>query len=95
MRNSKAMGLFAALLAVVMLSSCGAGSSQVSGQQTGGVFTIGTDSAPPLPSVVSVQVQLTSVMLTDGTTTANLLDHYAGGSGLRQAERPASTCGLE
>ncbi|MGA8367514.1 MAG: hypothetical protein ACLQMT_04650 [Candidatus Acidiferrales bacterium] len=77
MRNSRAMGLFGAFLAVCMLSGCGGASSsstsQNSGRQTGAVYTMGTDSAPPLPSVVSVQVQLSSVMLTDGTTTANLL----------------------
>jgi hypothetical protein len=37
------------------------------------MFTIGTDS-PTLPSVVSVQVQITSITLTDGTTTVNLLN---------------------
>lgn len=76
MRTLKATGVFGVLLVALTLSSCsGTGmiSSQSSGQGTGGVFTIGTDSAPPLPSVVSVSVQLTSVTLTDGTTTANLL----------------------
>jgi hypothetical protein len=39
----------------------------------GTVFTMGTDN-PPLPSVLSVQVQITSITLSDGTTTANLLN---------------------
>ena len=74
MRVSKAMGVFASLLAMLALSSCGGGSSTTQpSQQMGGMFTIGTDS-PTLPSVVSVQVQLTSITLTDGTTTVNLLN---------------------
>ena len=75
MRISKAMGVFASLLAMLGLSSCGGGSSSGTqpSQQMGSMFTIGTDS-PTLPSVVSVQVQITSITLTDGTTTVNLLN---------------------
>ena len=74
MRVSKAMGVFASLLAMLALSSCGGSSSGTQpSQQMGGMFTIGTDS-PTIPSVVSVQVQITSITLTDGTTTVNLLN---------------------
>lgn len=91
MRNSKWLGVFFSILAVLALSSCGGGSGSGSGgnsnQQTGGIFTIGTDN-PPLPSVLSVQVQITSITLSDGTTTVNLLNgpqpvDFAKLSGLR------------
>jgi hypothetical protein len=78
MRFAKGMGVFCSLLAVFALSSCGGGSSAPSntggGQPMGGVFTIGTDDPATVPSVVSVMVQITSVQLTDGTTTVNLLN---------------------
>ena len=75
MRTCKVLGVFVSLLAVFILSSCGGGGSTplTSGQQMGSVFTMGTDN-PPLPSVLSVQVQITSVTLSDGTTTVNLLN---------------------
>src|SRR5271157_1000846 len=76
MRNWKGLGVFFSLLAILMLGSCGGGSGAGGGnanQGTGAMFTIGTDN-PPFPSVVSVQVQITSVQLTDGTTTVNLLN---------------------
>jgi hypothetical protein len=75
MRTFKVLGVFVSLLAVLALSSCGGGGSAAvsSGQQMGAVFTIGTDN-PPLPSVLSVQVQVTSITLSDGTTTVNLLN---------------------
>src|ERR1700744_5771763 len=76
MRTSKAMGVFAIFFATIALSSCGGGASTTApppSQQMGSMFTIGTDS-PTLPSVVSVQVQITSITLTDGTTTVNLLN---------------------
>jgi len=78
MRFLKGMGVFFSLLAVLALSSCnGGGSSNPppgSNQATGGIFTIGTDDPATVPSVVSVQVQVTSVQLSDGTTTVNLLN---------------------
>src|SRR5260370_9218552 len=74
MRLPKAMGVFASLLAILALSSCGGSSSGTQpSQQMGSMFTIGTDS-PTLPSVVSVQVQVTSITLSDATTTVNLLN---------------------
>jgi hypothetical protein len=77
MRNWKCMGVFFSLLTVLILAGCGgSGSGAGAGngnQGTGAMFTIGTDN-PPFPSVVSVQVQITSVQLTDGTTTVNLLN---------------------
>jgi hypothetical protein len=75
MRTFKALGVFVSLLAVFALSSCGGGGSAPSsgGQQMGTVFTMGTDN-PPLPSVLSVQVQVTSITLSDGSTTVNLLN---------------------
>jgi hypothetical protein len=76
MRNWKGLGVFYSLLAVLILAGCGGGSGSGAGNAkkgTGAMFTIGTDN-PPLPSVVSVQVQVTSVQLSDGTTTVNLLN---------------------
>jgi len=75
MRTSKVLGVFVSMLAVFALSSCGGGGSApvASGQQMGSVFTMGTDN-PPLPGVLSVQVQVTSITLSDGTTTVNLLN---------------------
>src|SRR6266436_516915 len=75
MRTFKVLGVFVLLLAAFALSSCGGGGSApvTSGQQMGTVFTMGTDN-PPLPSVLSVQVQVTSITLSDGTTTVNLLN---------------------
>src|SRR4029077_11856444 len=75
MRTCKILGVFVSLLAVFILSSCGGGGSTplTSGQQMGSVFTMGTDN-PPLPSVLSVQVQITSVTLSDDTTTVTLLN---------------------
>ncbi|MGH9712930.1 MAG: DUF4382 domain-containing protein [Candidatus Acidiferrales bacterium] len=75
MRTFKVLGVFVSLLSVFALASCGGGGSTPvnSGQQMGSVFTIGTDN-PALPSVLSVQVQVTSIMLSDGTTTVNLLN---------------------
>jgi len=80
MRFAKAVGVFGLLLALFALTSCSGGGSQSSNppgninQQMGGVFTIGTDDPATVPSVVSVMVQITSVQLTDGTTTVNLLN---------------------
>jgi hypothetical protein len=75
MRIFKALGVFVSVLAVFALSSCGGGGSapSSSGQHVGTVFTMGSDN-PPLPSVLSVQVQVTSITLSDGTTTVNLLN---------------------
>ena len=75
MRILKAMGVFLSIFALLSLSSCGGGGSapMQQTQQTGSIFTMGTDN-PPLPGVLSVQVQLTSLQLSDGTTTVNLLN---------------------
>src|ERR1700756_1141391 len=74
MRLPKALGVFASLLAMLALSSCGGSSSGTQpSQQMGSMFTTGTDS-PTLPRVVAVQDQITSITLTDGTTTVNLLN---------------------
>ena len=75
MRTSKFLGVFFSFLAVLLLASCGGGgsASMPTGQQTGTIFTIGSDN-PALPAVLSAQVQLTSITLSDGTTTVNLLN---------------------
>jgi len=91
MHNSKRLGVFFSLFAILALASCGGGSGSTPAgnpnPQTGSIFTIGTDN-PPLPSVVSVLVQITSITLSDGTTTVNLLNgpqtvDFAKLSGLR------------
>jgi len=75
MRTSKFLGVFFSFLAVLLLASCGGGgsASMPTGQQTGTIFTMGSDN-PALPAVLSAQVQLTSITLSDGTTTVNLLN---------------------
>lgn len=75
MRTSKFLGVVFSFLAVLLLASCGGGgsASMLSGQQTGTIFTMGSDN-PALPAVLSAQVQLTSITLSDGTTTVNLLN---------------------
>jgi len=75
MRTSKFLGVFFSFLAVLLLASCGGGgsASMPSGQQTGTIFTMGSDN-PALPAVLSAQVQITSITLSDGTTTVNLLN---------------------
>jgi len=75
MRTFKFLGVFFSVFAVLLLSSCGGGGSAgvPSSQQMGSIFTIGTDN-PPLPAVLSAQVQITSITLSDGTTTVNLLN---------------------
>lgn len=75
MRTSKFPGVFFSFLAVLLLSSCGGGgsSSTPAGQQVGTIFTMGSDN-PPLPAVLSAQVQITSITLSDGTTIVNLLN---------------------
>jgi hypothetical protein len=66
MRNSKFLSVGFCLLAVLMISSCGGGGSTPGmGAQSAGVFTIATDS-PTLPSIVSAQVSLASITLSDG-----------------------------
>lgn len=79
MRFAKGMGVFFSFMGLVALAGCGGGGMSsttppTGNQQTGGVFTIGTDDPATVPSVVSVQVQITSVQLSDGTTTVNLLN---------------------
>jgi hypothetical protein len=75
MPTSRFLGVFFSFLAVLLLASCGGGgsASMPSGQQTGTIFTMGSDN-PPLPAVLSAQVQITSITLSDGTTTVNLLN---------------------
>jgi hypothetical protein len=90
MRNSKAMGVFCAFLAALVLSSCGGGMSSGGGgsqQQMGSVFTVGTDA--PLPSVVSCQINVMGVTLNNGTTNVPVLTtqqvvDFAQLSGLHQ-----------
>jgi hypothetical protein len=89
MLNRKGMGVFLMFFAAIALSSCGGGGngSAPSGNQTGSVFTIGTDA--PLPSVVSCQVLVTGITLFNGTTNVPVLTtpqsvDFAQLSGLHQ-----------
>ena len=91
MRNSKAMGVFLAIFAILSLSSCGGSNQLMDPQPTGqtaGVFSVVTDA--PLPSVVSCEVTITGVTLNNGTTdvpvmtqTPQVID-FARLSGLHQ-----------
>src|SRR5208282_2901432 len=90
MGNPKAMGVFAAFLAALTLSSCGGGSSMgtTSTQSQASIYTVGTDA--PLPSVVSCEVTVTGITLYNGTTNVSVLSQtpqvvdFAQLSGLHQ-----------
>lgn len=72
MLNRKGMGVFLSFLAAVLLSSCGGGMNSTpppSGQAS--VFTVGTDA--PLPSVVSCQIMVTGITISNGTTNVSVL----------------------
>ncbi|HUC42184.1 MAG TPA: DUF4382 domain-containing protein, partial [Candidatus Micrarchaeaceae archaeon] len=89
MRNFKILSLGVCLLAVLGLSSCGSGGSGANNaqQQSGSIFTIGTDA--PLPSVVSCQIMVTGVTVFNGTNNIPVLTNpqvvdFAQLSGLHQ-----------
>jgi Domain of unknown function (DUF4382) len=91
MRNSKLMGVFFAIFALLSLSGCsGGGATQGPSPQTktASVFTVGTDA--PLPSVVSCDITVTGVTLFDGTNNIPVLTQvpqtvdFAQLSGLHQ-----------
>ena len=92
MRHSKAMGVFASLLAAFGLGACGGGSSTPTGNnggtgQSASVFTIGTDA--PLPAVVSCPVTIMGITLSDGAKSVSVLGtpqtvDFARLSGLHQ-----------
>ncbi|MGA6958038.1 MAG: DUF4382 domain-containing protein [Candidatus Acidiferrales bacterium] len=89
MGNPRAMGVFAALFAALVLSSCGGGgSSTTTNPQTqASVYTVGTDA--PLPSVISCEVTVSGITLNNGTTNVSVLSQpqivdFAQLSGLHQ-----------
>lgn len=92
MRTLNAMGVFLAFLAAICLSSCGGTSSTSdpaggSSNDQASVFTIGTDA--PLPSVISCQIMVTGVTISNGTTNVPVLTNsqdvdFAQLSGLHQ-----------
>lgn len=73
MRNLRATGVLLALLGALGLCSCGGTSSalKTGGSGQASVFTVGTDA--PLPSVVSCQVAITGVTISNGTTNVPVL----------------------
>lgn len=77
MKDSRFVRAALLIASLLFLASCGGGQTSSttpsSQQQMGNVFTLGTDAAPTVPSVVSFTVTISSVTLSDGTTTANLL----------------------
>jgi Domain of unknown function (DUF4382) len=92
MRNSKAMGVFLSIFAILSLSSCGGGSNSLVDPtpqaQSANVFSVVTDA--PLPSVVSCEITITGVTLYNGmnnvpvmTQTPQVID-FARLSGLHQ-----------
>lgn len=92
MRNSKAMGVFLSIFAILSLSSCGGGSNSLVDPtpqaQSANVFSVVTDA--PLPSVVSCEITITGVTLYNGTNnvpvmtqTPQVID-FARLSGLHQ-----------
>ena len=89
MRNCKILSLVVCLLAVTALSSCSSSgnSSGTSPQSSASVFTIGTDA--PLPSVVSCEITVTGVTISNGTNDIPVLTNpqvvdFAQLSGLHQ-----------
>ncbi len=89
MGNPKGMGVFAALFAALVLSSCGggAGSSGTMPQDQASIYTVGTDA--PLPSVISCEVTVSGITLNNGTTNVSVLSQpqvvdFAQLSGLHQ-----------
>jgi len=69
------MGVFACVLGMLGLASCGGGgmgaNSPSPDQQMASVFTVGTDA--PLPSVISCQVTITGATLYNGITNVNVM----------------------
>lgn len=89
MGNPKSMGVFAALLAAVVLSSCGggAGTGPTTSQDQASIYTVGTDA--PLPSVISCEVNVSGITLNNGSTNVSVLSQpqvvdFAQLSGLHQ-----------
>ena len=89
MRYSKAMGVFFAFLSTALLASCGGGGSStpVSQQQQANIYTVGTDA--PLPSVISCEVMVSGITLSNGATNVSVLSQpavvdFAQLSGLHQ-----------
>ncbi|MFZ0882886.1 MAG: DUF4382 domain-containing protein [Candidatus Acidiferrales bacterium] len=89
MGNPKGMGVFAALFAALVLSSCGggAGSSGTMSQDQASIYTVGTDA--PLPSVISCAVTVSGITLNNGGTNVSVLSQpqivdFAQLSGLHQ-----------
>jgi hypothetical protein len=83
------MGVFAALFAALVLSSCGGGASSggPTSQDQASIYTVGTDA--PLPSVVSCEVTVSGIMLNNGSTSVSVLSQpqivdFAQLSGLHQ-----------
>jgi hypothetical protein len=89
MENPKGMGVFAALVAALVLSSCGggAGTAGTASQDQASIYTVGTDA--PLPSVISCEVNVSGITLNNGTTNVSVLSQpqvvdFAQLSGLHQ-----------
>jgi uncharacterized protein DUF4382 len=89
MGNPKVMGVFAALFAALVLSSCGggAGTGTPTSQDQASIYTVGTDA--PLPSVISCEVNVSGITLNNGTTNVSVLSQpqivdFAQLSGLHQ-----------
>jgi Domain of unknown function (DUF4382) len=89
MGNPKGMGVFVALFAALVLSSCGggAGSGGTMSQYQASIYTVGTDA--PLPSVISCEVTVSGITLNNGGTNVSVLSQpqivdFAQLSGLHQ-----------
>jgi uncharacterized protein DUF4382 len=85
----KGMGVFVALFAALVLSSCGggAGSGGTMSQYQASIYTVGTDA--PLPSVISCEVTVSGITLNNGGTNVSVLSQpqivdFAQLSGLHQ-----------
>ena len=80
-----------ALALIAFMSGCGgAWSSPMTGAQSGTVFVTGTDA--PLPSVVSFQVDITGITVTDANNNTQSVQRNAD-RGLRAAEWLADIAG--
>ncbi len=73
MRRSRAILAFLALISLAAILGCGGSGSTVQSQQAATVFVTGSD-APPIAAVLAFQITLDKITLSDGTSSAVVLN---------------------